>query len=84
MNKNYPDAEAEAPDPKIIPTDKGVPYRLKLDEDGVPILPANDNKNLPEIKQIVRSFLTLNYRMFLMLFWDILLMKIFRSCSREW
>jgi hypothetical protein len=54
----------------MIPTDKGVPYPLKLDEDGLPILPPNDKKLLPEIKQIVRSFLTLNYRMLFLLLWD--------------
>jgi len=51
--------------------DKGVPYPLESDEDGVPILPPNDKKSLPEIKQIVRSFLTLNYRRSLISFRDV-------------
>ena len=51
--------------------DKGVPYPLESDEDGVPILPPNDKKSLPEIKQIVRSFLTLHYRRSLISFRDV-------------
>lgn len=79
MTNDSPAAEAAAPDQKIILMDKGVPYPLELDEDGVPILPPNDKKSLPEIKQIVRSFLTLNYRMFLILFRNISLLKIVYS-----
>ena len=55
--------------------DKGVPHPLELDDDGVPILPPSDNKNLPELKQIVCSFLTLNYRKFLIFVRDVPLMK---------
>jgi hypothetical protein len=75
MTDDSPAAEAATPDQKIIPMDKGVPYPLELDEDRVPILPPNDKKSLPEIKQIICSFLTLNYRMFLMLFRDVPLMN---------
>jgi hypothetical protein len=57
-----PAAEAAAPDQKIVIADKSVPYPLDLNDDGVPILPPNDNKTLDELKQIARSFLTLNYR----------------------
>jgi hypothetical protein len=76
MTYDSPAAEAAAPDQKIIPMDKGVPYPLELGEDGVPILPPNEKKSLPEIKQIVRSFLTLNYRMFLILFRDVPLINM--------
>jgi hypothetical protein len=85
MTDDSPAAEAAAPDQKIIPMDKGVPYPLKLDEDGVPILPPNEKKSLAEIKQIIRSFLTLNYRMFLISFRDVPLMHLvfFRACSSQ-
>jgi hypothetical protein len=79
MTDDSPAAEAAAPDQKIIPMDKGVPYPLELDEDGVPILPPSEKKSLPEIKQIVRSFLTLNYRKFLNLFRDVPLMNMVYS-----
>lgn len=79
MTDDSPAADAAAPDQKIIPMDKGVPYPLELDEDGVPILPPNDKKSLPEIKQIIRSFLTLNYRKFLILFRDVPLMNMVYS-----
>jgi hypothetical protein len=75
ITDDSPAAEAATPDQKIILMDKGVPYSLELDEDGVPILPPNEKKSLPEIKQIIRSFLTLNYRMFLILFRDVPLMN---------
>jgi len=79
MTDGSPAAEAAAPDQKITPMDKGVPYPLELDEDGVPILPPNEKKSLPEIKQIIRSFFTLNYRMFLILFRHVLLMNTLYS-----
>jgi hypothetical protein len=42
---------------------KGVPWPLKHDKDGYPTLPAMEGKSLPDIKDIVRSFITLSYRM---------------------
>jgi hypothetical protein len=52
-----------------------VPYPLDLTDEGVPILPPNDNKSLDEVKQIVRSFLTLNYRRFAIWFRDIVMLS---------
>lgn len=46
----------------IQETDKSVPWPLPHDKNGYPILPATEGKSLPEIKDIVRSFVTLSYR----------------------
>jgi hypothetical protein len=58
--------EEEIPDisAKPGPTDKSVPWPLRRDADGLPILPAIKDRTLPQIKQIVRSFLSLTYRLF--------------------
>ena len=45
------------------PSDKSVPWPLKSNEDGLPIFPPIKDRTLPEIKQIVRSFLSLTYRL---------------------
>jgi hypothetical protein len=42
--------------------DKSVPWQLKSDHDGLPILPSSEGLQLPDIKQIIRSFITLHYR----------------------
>jgi hypothetical protein len=47
--------------------DKGVPYELKVDEAKWPILPDTDGVSLAILKDIVRSFLTLTYREYLIL-----------------
>ena len=47
--------------------DKGVPYELKVDEAKWPILPNTDGVSLAILKDIVRSFLTLTYREYLIL-----------------
>ena len=44
------------------PVDKSVPWPLKSNPDGLPILPPSEGLQLPDIKQIIRSFITLHYR----------------------
>jgi hypothetical protein len=44
------------------PVDKSVPWRLELNQDGLPILPSSEGLQLPDIKKIIRSFITLHYR----------------------
>ena len=44
-------------------TEKSVPWPLEVDKNGYPILPSTVGKSLPDIKDIVRSFVTLSYRM---------------------
>jgi hypothetical protein len=70
----YPDNSLELHDAgeeePAVPTkegrsDKSVPWPLKSNEDGLPIFPPIKDRTLPEIKQIVRSFLSLTYRLFL-------------------
>jgi hypothetical protein len=46
-----------------VNADKSVPWPLKHDEDGYPVLPDTQGKTLPQLKDIVRSFVTLSYRM---------------------
>jgi hypothetical protein len=59
-----------APVPQLVATqgraghpDKSVPWPLPSNDRGLPILPSSDGHNLPEIKHIIRSFLSLTYRM---------------------
>jgi len=68
----YPDNSLELNDAgdqePAVPTkagrsDKSVPWPLKSNEDGLPIFPPIKDRTLPEIKQIVRSFLSLTYRL---------------------
>jgi hypothetical protein len=47
---------------KVV-ADKSVPWPLNHDEDGYPTLPDMVGKSLPDLKDIVRSFVTLSYRM---------------------
>jgi hypothetical protein len=47
------------------PSDKSVPWPLTCNADGFPIFPSIVHRTLPEIKQIVRSFLSLTYRLYL-------------------
>jgi hypothetical protein len=47
---------------KVV-ADKSVPWPLKHDENGYPTLPDMVEKSLPDLKDIVRSFVTLSYRM---------------------
>jgi hypothetical protein len=70
----YPDKSLELNDAGdeegALPTkagrsDKSVPWPLKSNGDGLPIFPPIKDRTLPEIKQIVRSFLTLTYRLLL-------------------
>jgi hypothetical protein len=44
------------------PVDKSVPWPLESNHDGLPILPSSEGLLLPDIKQIIRSFITLHYR----------------------
>jgi hypothetical protein len=44
------------------PSDKGVPWPLQLDDNELPILPSSEDRSLLQVKQVVRSFLTLTYR----------------------
>jgi hypothetical protein len=44
------------------PIDKSVPYQLEVDDEGWPLLPHSKEVTLHEIKQIVRSYVTLIYR----------------------
>jgi hypothetical protein len=46
---------------KVV-ADKSVPWPLKNDENGYPTLPDMVGKSLPDLKDIVRSFVTLSYR----------------------
>ena len=46
---------------KVV-ADKSIPWPLKHDEDGSPTLPDMVGKSLPDLKDIVRSFVTLSYR----------------------
>jgi hypothetical protein len=55
--EDAPDAQA-----KVVTSDRSVPWQLKCDKEGFPILPSSEQRSLPDIKQIIRSFLTLNYR----------------------
>ena len=48
--------------PRKLSTDKSVPWVLALDEDRWPQLPAFDNFSLSQVRDIIRSFLTLVYR----------------------
>jgi hypothetical protein len=47
---------------KVV-ADKSVPWPLHHDEDGYPTLPDMVGKSLSDLKDIVRSFVTLSYRM---------------------
>jgi hypothetical protein len=69
MTHVLPAPEATGAPTRLISLDKGVPHHLEMDDDGVPILPPSDKKSLPQIKHIVRSFMTLNYRMSLICIW---------------
>ena len=44
------------------PIDKSVPYQLEVDDEGWPLLPSSKEITLQDIKQIVRSYVTLIYR----------------------
>jgi len=44
-------------------SDRSSMWPLDLDEDGMPILPSGVGRNLPDIKNIIRSFLTIIYSM---------------------
>lgn len=41
--------------------DKSIPWSLESNEDGWPVLPEEDNLRAPDLKDIVRSFITLTY-----------------------
>lgn len=60
------DDEEDAPkaETSTKSTDKSVPWPLKLDGEGWPILPNTEGITLSKLKELVRSFLTLCYRMF--------------------
>jgi hypothetical protein len=45
-----------------VVADKSVPWPLKHDQNGYPTLPDMEEKSLPDLKDIVRSFVTLSYR----------------------
>jgi hypothetical protein len=47
---------------KAGPSDKSVPWPLDHDINGLPILPSNEGRSLPDVKHIIRSFLSLTYR----------------------
>ena len=69
----HPDTSLDMPDggdedvpplpTKPQASDKSVPWPLRSNEDGLPIFPPIKDRTLPEIKQIVRSFLSLTYRL---------------------
>ena len=42
--------------------DSGVPWTLETDEDGWPLIPDGDDFDLQQMKDIIRSFITLSYR----------------------
>jgi hypothetical protein len=42
--------------------DKSVPWPLKSNPDGLPVLPPSEGLGLPELKKVVRAFITLTYR----------------------
>jgi hypothetical protein len=42
--------------------DSGVPWTLETDEDGWPLVPDGDDFGLQQMKDILRSFITLSYR----------------------
>ena len=44
------------------PIDRSVPYRLEVDDEGWPLLPSSKEITLQDVKQIVRSYVTLIYR----------------------
>ena len=52
-------------------TDKSVPWPLKVDKNGYPTLPEVQDKSLPDVKDIVRSFVTMSYRMIFYLSFNI-------------
>jgi hypothetical protein len=74
--------EVEMEDPPRVLADKSVPWPLKHDKDRYPQLPSVDGKSLPEVKDIVRSFVTLSYRMvsYLSRICKILINTCARSC----
>ncbi len=43
--------------------DKSVPWPLPCNDGGLPILPSSDRRSLQDMKHIIRSFLSLTYRM---------------------
>jgi hypothetical protein len=47
---------------RAAPKDKSVTWPLGLDQDGWPILPAGGDLSTSDLKDIVRSFVTLTYR----------------------
>lgn len=57
-------AEEEDGSARKVAADKSVPWPLNHDENGYPTLPDMVGKSLPDLKDIVRSFVTLSYRMF--------------------
>ena len=57
------DAGDEDVPPAPTKPDKSVPWPLKSNQDGLPIFPPIKDCTLPEIKQIVRSFLSLTYHL---------------------
>src|SRR5215472_9305353 len=58
----------DADDGEPATTDKSVPWPLKLDEAGLPILPHIEDHPLAHIKHIVWSFVTLTYHKHLVLY----------------
>jgi hypothetical protein len=66
-NHLFPAAEQEEGDDDnapSLPVDKSVPWPLESDEDGWPLLPSLKELSLVQIKDIVRSFLTIIYSEF--------------------
>lgn len=55
-------AEEDHGSSRKVVADKSVPWPLNHDEDGYPTLPDMQGKSLPDLKDIVRSFVTLSYR----------------------
>jgi hypothetical protein len=47
---------------KAVRMDKSVTWSLQLDDEGWPILPPSGDLTTPDLKDIIRSFLTLTYR----------------------
>lgn len=68
---------------KSVSTDKSVPWHLESDGEGWPILPDANTYSLTEVKDIIRSFLTLIYRESLLLILEHICNYVVRSYDSE-
>jgi hypothetical protein len=68
---------------KSVITDKSILWRLETDVEGWPILPDANTFSLTEVKDIIRSFLTMIYRESLLFIAEQICNYVVRSYDSE-